>query len=112
MTLRQQQSLFVQLKAKLIVYAYQLGYELTDGEAYRPPETAAFYAKQGKGIKNSLHTKKLAQDFNLFKDGVYLSSSDSHRPLGEYWESLHPLCCWGGRFRDGNHYSMTYGGVK
>jgi hypothetical protein len=26
--------------------------------------------------------------------------------LGEFWEGLHPLCRWGGRFNDGNHYSI------
>jgi hypothetical protein len=34
--------------------------------------------------------------------------------LGEFWESLHPLCCWGGHFRnrDPYHFSVTHGGVK
>lgn len=112
MTLRQKQSLFVQLVARLIVQAHLKGYELTFGETYRSPEEAARLAKAGKGIKASLHTQRLAIDLNLFKDGVYLSSSDSHRPLGEWWEQQHPLCRWGGRFGDGNHYSLEHGGRK
>jgi len=106
-TLRQTQSLFVRLKAKLIVFAYDHGYELTDGEAWRSPEEAKRLAKLGVGIQNSLHIKKLAQDFNLFKDGRFLSSTESHRLLGEYWEKQHKLCRWGGRWKDGNHYEMT-----
>lgn len=110
MTLREKQSLFAMLVARLIQYATACGYAVTFGEAYRSPEEAARLAKLGKGIKNSLHTTRLAVDLNLFKDGVYLSSTESHRPLGEWWEQQHELCRWGGRFGDGNHYSMTHGG--
>ena len=110
MTLREKQSFFAALVANLIDEAFRRGYEVTFGETYRPVETAALYAKQGKGIAHSLHTKRLAIDLNLFKDGKYLSSTESHRPLGEWWEKQHPLCRWGGRFKDGNHYSLEHEG--
>jgi hypothetical protein len=110
MTLRERQSLFTVLVAKLIQHAYGLGYELSFGEAYRSPEEAARQAAKGTGIADSLHTQRLAIDLNLFKDGHYLSSTSAHKPLGEWWEAQHPMCRWGGRFRDGNHYSLTYGG--
>lgn len=112
MTLREKQSLFVALVAELIRFAYAQGYELTFAEAYRSPEEAARLAKLGKGLKYSLHCDRLAIDLNLFRDGVYLSSTESHRPLGEWWEKQHPLCRWGGRFNDGNHYSLEHGGRK
>lgn len=112
MTLREKQSLFVRLIARLIDKATELGFALTFGEAYRTPEQAALNASKGIGIKNSLHTLKLAIDLNLFKDGVYLPSSESHRPLGEWWEQQCDGCSWGGRFKDGNHYSISHGGVK
>ena len=96
--------------AKLITWTEENGYELSLGEAYRPPELAELYAKQGKGIKNSLHTQRLAIDLNLFRDGKYLSSTSDHEPLGVYWESLGGS--WGGRFNDGNHYSLEHEGVK
>jgi len=111
-TLREKQSLFALLVAELIRHAATLGYAVTFGEAYRSPEEAARLAKLGKGIKNSLHTQRLAIDLNLFKDGKYLSSTESHRPLGEWWESVHPWCAWGGRFKDGNHYSLEHEGRK
>ena len=118
MTLRQRQSLFVRLVGQLIARAHEAGYELTFGEAHRPKEQAARMAQQGKGIANSLHTDRLAIDFNLFRDGVFLTTTEDHRPLGEWWEQLHPLCRWGGRFKDsqgrskpdGNHYSLSYDG--
>jgi hypothetical protein len=110
MTLREKQSLFASLVAELLRQAQTLGFEVTFGEAYRSPEEAARLAALGKGIRNSLHCQRLAIDLNLFRDGVYLSSSESHRPLGEWWEARHELCRWGGRFHDGNHYSLTHGG--
>lgn len=112
MTLRAKQSLFVTLVAILIAEADERGYELTFGEAYRSKEEAARLAKLGLGIKNSLHTQRLAIDFNLFKDGKYLTSTKAHQPLGEFWELLNPLCRWGGRFGDGNHYSLEHAGRK
>jgi hypothetical protein len=112
MTLAEKQRLFTRNIGKLIQFAYESGYELTFGDAYRSPEQAALNAKAGKGIANSLHTQRLAVDFNLFKDGQFLQQTEDHRPLGEYWQSLHQLNVWGGDFGDGNHYAMTHGGVK
>lgn len=107
MTLRQTQSAFIFLVARLIIFANENGYELTAGEAWRSPEEALRHAKLGDGIKNSLHTKKLAIDLNLFKDGKFLSSTEAHKFLGDWWERQHSLCRWGGRWNDGNHYEMT-----
>jgi hypothetical protein len=112
MTLRQKQSLFASLVPGLIEFAISEGYEVTFGETYRSPEEAARLAKLGLGIKSSLHTQRLAVDLNLFKDGKYLSSTASHEPLGAFSELLHPLCRWGGRFGDGNHYSLEHEGRK
>ena len=112
MTLGQKQRKFTRMIALLIMHAYENGYELTFAEAYRTPEQAALNAKAGKGISTSLHLDRLAVDFNLFKDGVYLTATDDHRPLGEFWESIGGS--WGGRFSrpDGNHYSLEHGGRK
>lgn len=113
-TLGQLQRRFLPLVGKLIAWAYVNGYELTAGELLRTPEQAAHNAEDGSGISNSLHIIKLAIDLNLFKGGVYLKDSADYEPLGVYWESLDPLACWGGRFarRDGNHFSLTWGGIK
>jgi hypothetical protein len=109
-TLREKQSLFVLLVARLIQHATDEGYELTFGEAYRSPEEAARLAATGAGIANSLHTSRLAIDMNLFVDGVYRTTTEAHRPLGEWWERQHELCRWGGRFNDANHYSLAHAG--
>ena len=66
-----------------------------------------------KHMKNSLHYEGLAVDIDLCdKNGKYLMNTEDHEEFGEYWESLDPKCCWGGRFHDGNHYSVTYQGRK
>lgn len=110
MTLREKQSLFAELVAQLIIHATLEGYEVTLGEAYRSPEEAARLAREGKGIRRSLHTERLAIDLNLFREGRYLGRTEDHRPLGIWWESLHELCRWGGRHDDGNHYSLSHEG--
>lgn len=112
MTLRQKQSLFARHVALLILRAIDTGYESTGGEWHRPDATAELYEQQGIGIANSLHRLKLAFDLHLFKGGRYLSSTESHRPLGEWWEQQHDLARWGGRFGDGNHYSFAHGGRR
>jgi hypothetical protein len=140
MTLGELQELHFRLfTTKLVPHAYQLGYTLRWGEALRSDEQAEINAmgsdgrdmlanmiqirfpdlaekirNNGKanGIRNSVHGDKLALDLNLFRNGLWLSATEDHRPLGEYWESLHPLCRWGGRFNDGGHYSIEYQGRK
>jgi hypothetical protein len=115
MTLREKQSIFAELVAGLIVHALRLGYEVTLGEAYRSPEEATRLSELGKGIKNSLHCKRLAIDLNLFKKGKYLTATKDYEPLGSLWESYSTddfTCVWGGRFNDGNHFSIEHNGVK
>ena len=83
--------------AKLITHAYELGYELTLGEGFNA---------EGVGHKKgSNHYIKLAQDLNIFKDGVYLQDGTGHKELHDYWDTL------GGAKRiekDLNHYSVEY----
>lgn len=110
MTLRQKQSLFAKNVAILINHIYDMGYEVTFADAYRSPEAAAFYAKSGKGIANSLHCKRLAIDLNLFNsDGKYLLDKKDYEPFGLYWKSLNPANKWGGDFKtlvDCVHFEM------
>lgn len=112
MTLGEQQRKFAYFVGQLLNHIYTNGYEVTFDWAYRPPDVAAYYASIGVGIRSSLHSLKLAVDLNLFRDGVWLRSTEDWRRFGEWWELQHPLCCWGGKFGDGNHFSMTFGGVK
>lgn len=111
MTLGQKQRLFTRMIAQLIEYAYANGYELTFGDAYRDPRLHGdIGVKKSYSSANSLHKSRLAVDFNLFKNGEYLTDTEAHKPLGEYWESIGGA--WGGRWADGNHYSLEHGDRK
>ena len=113
MTLGEKQRLMTQLLPWLLWFAQYKGYEVTLGDAYRDPQVfGKIGKKKGYGKKYSNHKSRLAIDLNLFKDGEYLTEIEDHRILGEYWEKLHPLTCWGGRFADGNHYSIEHEGRK
>ncbi|MEE9568320.1 MAG: M15 family metallopeptidase [Candidatus Binatia bacterium] len=97
MTLREKQSTFARMLAYLIIWADDHGYQLTLGDAYRDKRVPY-------GHPRSFHRKRLAIDFNLFKGGKYMRTTEAHKPLGEYWESIGGS--WGGRWGDGNHYSL------
>lgn len=105
MTLGALQRKFTLMLGKLILKAYELGYELTLGEGYDD---------DGVGhMQGSMHYIRLAQDLNLFKDGIWLSggpeAEKGHGMLHDYWDEL------GGAKRiprDLNHYSMEYQGRR
>lgn len=103
MSLSDKQAHFTSMIARLILHAEQLGYQLTFGDAYRSPDVTY-------GHKDSLHRKRLAVDFNLFIDGQYMTKTDDYLKIGEYWESIGGS--WGGRFNDGNHFSLKHEGMR
>lgn len=71
MTLGALQRKFTLMVGKLILKAYETGYELTLGEGYDD---------DGVGhMKGSMHYIRLAQDLNLFKDGVWLDKGPAAR---------------------------------
>jgi hypothetical protein len=112
MTLGQYQNLHVQLVAKLINYTYEQGYALSWGEAFRTQEQAQWDATNHIGVIGSVHCERLAVDFMLFKDGVYLTDPAAYAFMGEYWKTLDPACRWGGDFKtvDADHFSITWQG--
>lgn len=117
MTLSTKQQLFAQRISVLILALIERGYEVTLGETWRPCQTAALYAQEGIGIKDSLHTRRLAEDLNLFKGGVFLTTEDEYREAGQLWKSYSTadaVCCWGGDFAspDADHFSIADGNQK
>jgi len=123
--------------AELILWAYDNGYEVACGEFSRSDEQSfinsiGFAGRQrlaalveplfpvlaerilnngrSGGIDNSLHRDRLAADLLLFRDGMYLTETADYEPMGQKWESMGGT--WGGHFKDGNHFSLAYGGRK
>jgi len=111
MSLGNEQRRFTRMVADLILFTYEQGYEATLGDAYRDPRVfGPLGIRRGYGRAESNHKRRLAIDLNLFKDGKWLTKTEDHRPIGEYWESLGGS--WGGRFNDGNHYSLEWRGHR
>lgn len=109
MSLGNEQRDFTRMLGMLLRYAHYRGYGVTLGRGYVSKEENARVG----GHPKSLHMLKLAQDLNLFTsevDGDFLTKTEDHKELGEYWEVLGGT--WGGRFGDGNHYSKSYKGMK
>ena len=99
--LLRKQARFNRMWARLILYAESLGYQTTSGETFNAAGTGH--------RKGSNHYIKLAGDLNLFDaDWKYLKETKDHEKLGEYWEAMGGV--WGGRFDDGNHYSLEHQG--
>ncbi|HCZ47994.1 MAG TPA: hypothetical protein DCZ11_03195 [Gammaproteobacteria bacterium] len=110
--LLQKQMKFAAMVSLLLDKAHSLGFLVTLGDAYRDPRVFGEIGKRmGYGHPKSAHKQKLAIDLNLYtQEGRYLDKTEDHRPLGEWWESMGGT--WGGRFEDGNHYSLEYQGIK
>jgi hypothetical protein len=107
MTLLETRMIFSRLVPRLLDQATLLGFRYTINEVVRRVDTLP-------GPAVSCHVVGLAIDLNLYQGMTYLTDSESHRPLGEWWEAQYPLARWGGRFSkpDGNHYSFEWKGVK
>ena len=121
----------MRLLPRLIDKAHELGFEIRGGDLFRDPRVHGFLGEKGPkwlrkiietfslvwpkkwyGNKYSAHKLKLAIDLNLMLDNALVTTTQGHKQLGEWWERQHALTCWGGRFEDGNHYSITHQGVK
>lgn len=102
-TLREDRVRFSHMLARLISFAESRGYEVAIDMVKRCQECPV-------GEERSLHKDGLAADLNLYRNGRYLKTTEAHQELGEHWEALGGT--WGGRFGDGNHYSLSRGGRK
>lgn len=138
-TLGSKRERFSRCFAQLVLKAFAMGYTARIAEVARSDEQAEINAlgveqrvriakilqpsypllagtilnnSNSRGIRNSLHQLGVAGDLLLFKDGKYLTKSEDYRALGEWWESLGEDHRWGGRFDDGDHFSIEHNGVK
>ena len=121
MKLNEKQVLFTKTLARLLQYAARKNIDVILAEVFRPPEMAKIYAERGTGIAKSVHTKKLAADMYIYKNGTVSWDKEDYRQLGEHWKTLHDFCRWGGDFgkrndrevgRDPFHFSFEHGGVQ
>ena len=105
MKLGEKQELFVLLLPSLLLFAVEIGkqkeFTVRPGELWRPGDRRC-------------HGMKIAIDLNFIdvETGKLIKETEAHLKVGGFWESLHSLARWGGRFGDGNHYSLTHNGIK
>ena len=100
MSMSDEQWIFLQDVALLILEAKRLGIKLTGGELYRTEYQQAKYMEEGKSkTMNSNHLKRLAIDFNFFINGELTYDKERLQRLGDYWESLDDANRWGGNFK-------------
>ena len=110
MSLIAHQAAFLLDVAKLINKATELGFTVTGGELFRTAEQQQIYVKTGRSkTMNSNHLKRCAIDLNFFRDGKLVYDVPTLKPVGEYWQSLHPKNRWGGlwRFVDLPHFERN-----
>lgn len=99
MTLGEKRRQFTLAISILVVWANREGY----GLSYDDVKATTGHKK------NSMHYSGLAADLNLYfydeatKNWVYQTTTKAHTKIGEEWERMGNS--WGGRFKDGNHYS-------
>ena len=137
--LLEKQWLFAESVPRLLDHARELGYHVSLGEVYRSDEQAELNAigfsgraalvkliekafpllagkianNRGNGIRNSLHTLRLAIDLQLFDAaGKWLTEDYPYSLLADFWESLGPLHRAGIRYGDTPHFSIEHNGTK
>lgn len=109
MKLWEKQAIFADNVSRLLNYMITSGKKPTLGDAFRSPEQAALNVKNGTGIADSLHCKRLAIDINVLdKDGTYHADAAPYKPFADFWVTLHPLNRAGYYFKkvDANHFEM------
>ena len=100
---------FLQRVAVLVQHTELLGHKMTMSRGYA---SEAANAADG-GHPESAHLHRLAIDLNLFVNNEYVTGDHPvWHELGDFWKSLHPEARWGGDWRDYNHFSFEWNGVK
>ena len=111
MKLSDKQALFTDLISRLTLAVNGCdGWRIRDGDCYRDERC-------DYGHPRSLHRKRLARDLVVDKRDAagrwrWQTRTEAYEWIGEQWERMNPLCRWGGRFGDGNHFSISHGGMK
>lgn len=99
MSMINEQFAFLKDFCKLVSFAESIGFVVTAGEMWRPPEMQQIYVKTGRSkTMKSKHLDRLAVDLNFFKNGKYIQDYNSLVEIGKFWESLDSKNRWGGHF--------------
>ena len=110
MTKNEKRVLFLRLISKLILFAEKQGIELACFYFHRTIQEQRKFFRSGKSkTLNSKHLYWCAMDLMVLRHSrtasgtvkrIAVWESAAYAKLGPYWESLHPRCRWGGRWKD------------
>jgi hypothetical protein len=113
MTLREARCQFSLAIATLVLRAGDYGFDVAFDEV---TERLTEKDPTSDHRAGSLHHQGLAADLLLYRNGTYLVDTVEYTTLGELWESMGQQMglnlVWGGRFNDGNHFSLGWQGKK
>lgn len=117
MSLPEKQRLFGRLYFRLgAIVCDWPGVALVPEEGYVAITDTADGDYDGPHKRGGNHYNKLAHDNSLWMliagKWTVITNGDHHMwvKIGELWESLHPLCRWGGRWGDANHLGIEHEG--
>ena len=112
MTLREKQCIFARCLAWLILWIDEHGWAVSLSEGYVGETDAADGDYDGPHKCGGMHYTKLAQDLNLFVDGLLCRDGEhpAWQAIGKHWKTLHPSARWGGDWGDANHVSFEHEG--
>jgi hypothetical protein len=112
-TLGEKQRAFVGALGELLRFVYlHNSWAFSLSEGYVGDTDARDGDRDSPHLKGGCHDFRLAIDLNLFINGIWITDGGhpAWKQIGEFWETLHPLARWGGRFNDANHFSFTHNG--
>jgi len=112
--LKQKQFRFSKMIGEFLVWLYEQGYQVQQGDAWRSTDKLyvpggeegfedddkysyqelLFYNRKTK-VTYSKHNDRIAADYIIYKDWKQLMDAE-YRPIGEKWELMGGI--WGGRF--------------
>lgn len=127
MTLREKRALFSFSISRLVLWIgirWAEGVQVAYDEGLVKHTDAADGDHDGPHRAGGAHYTGLGADLVVWRQQVdertgapldiWLPITDGSDPvwteIGLKWEGMHPLCRWGGRFNDANHFSLEHEG--
>lgn len=123
-TQRQARILFTLLEAQWTLWVKTKGWAVFASEGYVKDTDDRDGDYDGPHKNGGAHYLGTGRDYNLVVGGTWDESGTIYtggrvitnggtpewREAGEYWEKMHNLCRWGGRFNDDNHIGILFNG--
>lgn len=112
-TIGEKQRHFCKSLTRIEILAYSLGYELVREDAFRDTRLhGGWGVKSGYSAAYSVHKIKLAQDYSVFLDGVYLTGHGADNAFNKMHDLGDKLGLAERIDGDLGHFSMEHQGYR